>query len=375
MDVASVPLAQGALRDVAVRGDGYAALVRRIQALVRVTVPWSDPVAVVSGGDEALLDLEGRYTVDFPGRGQSSATPQLASSAEAIAALEVVRRQGVRFLLIPATTIWWLDTYTGFRRHLETNYRSVVRSEDCVLFSLRWPEDGAFRNAGAEDGLPLPPPELIRITVSNEDARRFCASGQEGAAWIESLLSEHRTPLESVGSLLDFGCGAGRVLRQWKRLRGVQVTGTDYNPVLVAWCREHLPFAELVPLSPDMALQIESDSLGLIYALSVFTHIDEQQQAACMREFTRLLRPGGLLLLTINGPLDWLSDEERQRFDAGEFVIRGAEHSGSNACRTYHPEQYVRKVFASDLELVDFSPGRATDIKQDTALLRKPTPV
>jgi hypothetical protein len=45
--------------------------------------------------------------------------------------------------------------------------------------------------------------------------------------------------------------------------------------------------------------------------------------------------------------------------------------SGSNACTTYHPEQYVSEV-ASELELLDFSRGRATDIKKDTALLRKP---
>lgn len=373
MDATSAPLAQTALLDLAVRADGYAALVRRIQAQVRFMVAWSDPIAVVSGGDERLLDFEGRQTFEFPQPRQRSATPQLSSSAEAIAELETLRRQGVRFLLFPATTMWMLDAYIGFGQHLDANYRTVVRTEDCVLFSLRWPEDGAFRNTGTDDGLPLPPPELIRITVANEDSERFYASGQEGAAWIVSLLNELGTPIESVGSLLDFGCGAGRVLRHWKRVPGVRVIGADYNPVLVAWCREHLRFAQVAQVSPDMTVPIPASSLGLIYALSVFTHLAEAQQAACTTEFTRLLRPGGLLLLTVHGRRDdQMSDEERRRFDAGELVIHGADLYGSNACTTFHPEPYVREVLAPELELLDFSPGRATDIKQDTALFRKP---
>ena len=66
MEIASAPLAQTALWDLAVRADGYAALVRRIQAQVRFMVGWSDPIAVVTGGDERLLDLEGRQTFAFP---------------------------------------------------------------------------------------------------------------------------------------------------------------------------------------------------------------------------------------------------------------------------------------------------------------------
>jgi hypothetical protein len=67
-----------------------------------------------------------------------------------------------------------------------------------------------------------------------------------------------------------------------------------------------------------------------------------------------------------------MSDEERRHFDAGELVIRRPGLSGSNAYTTFHAEQYVREVFASELELLDFSLGRATDFQQDTPLLRKP---
>ena len=355
--------------------EGYSALVDRIKTLVRFTVAFSDPIAVVADGDQTLLDLEGRRTFEFPpAKRDASAPRQLRNSAQAVAQLESLRNAGARFLLVPATASWWFDAYPGFRDHLESNYRALARTDDCVLFSLRWPEDGAFRNAGAPDGLPLPPPELIRLTVSNEDAERFCLNGDKGARWIEELLDHHGFALESVGSLLDFGCGCGRVLRRWKRLEDVRVMGADYNPHLVAWCRLNLPFARLQIVRPDMSVGFADGSAGLIYTMSVFTHLDEGRQAACLAELIRLLRPGGLLAITVSGStrLDRLSAEERRRFDDGKLVVRNAELAGSNACSTYHPEGYVREVLAAELELLDIVPGGATDISQDVVLLRKP---
>jgi len=56
-----------------------------------------------------------------------------------------------------------------------------------------------------------------------------------------------------------------------------------------------------------------------IYALSVFTHLDEQLQRAWVAEFHRLLRPGGRLVLSLLGSqlASRLAPEERRPFDLG----------------------------------------------------------
>ena len=101
--------------------------------------------------------------------------------------------------------------------------------------------------------------------------------------------------------MLDSGCGCGRVLRQWAGLDGVRVVGTDYNPELVDWCRENLPFAEVRRNGAAPPLPAGDSEFGLIYAFSVFTHLGETAQVAWMRELERALEPGGLLLFTAKG--------------------------------------------------------------------------
>ena len=61
-----------------------------------------------------------------------------ADSGEAINHLEELRAGGGGFLLLPATALWWLDHYQGFKEHLANCYRLVTRVEDtCLIYSLR----------------------------------------------------------------------------------------------------------------------------------------------------------------------------------------------------------------------------------------------
>jgi SAM-dependent methyltransferase len=79
----------------------------------------------------------------------------------------------------------------------------------------------------------------------------------------------------------------------------------------------------------------------LIYALSVFSHLDEPLQRAWLAEFRRLLRPGGLLVLSVLGERlrHRLSAEEQSRFDRGELVVQRPRMAGRNLCTVYHPPQ------------------------------------
>jgi hypothetical protein len=121
--------------------EGYEGLIDRIREVVCDTLPLDSTVAVVSKGDDELLDLYGRRRWHFP---QSEvglyAGHYPADDEEAMAHLESLRAKGAEFLLFPATAFWWLEHYGGFRRHLEGRYREVVEREDtCLIFDLREP--------------------------------------------------------------------------------------------------------------------------------------------------------------------------------------------------------------------------------------------
>jgi SAM-dependent methyltransferase len=155
----------------------------------------------------------------------------------------------------------------------------------------------------------------------------------------------------------------------------VEVHGSDLNPRLVAWCRRRLRFATFTENGLAPPLPHADGQFGLVYALSVFTHLPAALQTAWMQELWRVLRPGGLLFLTTHGRhyMQELSDAERRRFEAGEIVLRHDDRPGSNVCGAYHPEAYVRGRLSEGFEVLDFVPeGALGNPWQDLWLLRKP---
>lgn len=120
----------------------YRLLRERVRALVDAHLPAGVAVVVVSKGDEELLKVPGREGSHFPqGPDGRYANVYPAHSEEAIGHLEALRDAGRRYFVLPQPAFWWLDHYAGFRDHLETRYRVVVRDPTtCVIFDLGGPD-------------------------------------------------------------------------------------------------------------------------------------------------------------------------------------------------------------------------------------------
>jgi SAM-dependent methyltransferase len=98
--------------------------------------------------------------------------------------------------------------------------------------------------------------------------------------------------------LFDAGCGAG-LLALLASLRGARVTGLDASADLLAIARERLPGAELREGELE-ALPFADASFDAVTAVnSLFYAAD---MAAAMRELSRVVRPGGRVVVTTWGP-------------------------------------------------------------------------
>jgi SAM-dependent methyltransferase len=240
--------------------------------------------------------------------------------------------------------------------------------------SLRGSEDGEV-DAG---GLPVPPPRLRVEVAGTPGLDWFLESGRQQAEIIRAAAERNGSPLESAGSLLDFGCGCGRVLRHWAGLERAAVFGSDYNEGLAAWCAANLPFATVSVNELAPPLHYEDGQFGLVYAISVFTHLPHDLERAWIDELSRIVAPGGLLLVTTHGDsyADRLDATERAAYDSGEAVVRWPSVAGSNLCTTFHPKRYVRERLAPGLELLEHTPdgGTVGSRQQDLVVFRKPAP-
>ncbi len=96
---------------------------------------------MVSKGDDELIQLDGRLGGHFPQvEGGVYAGHHPANSREAIIDLERQRSSGAEFLVIPRTSLWWLDHYGELRDYLVRSCRQVANQDDaCVIYALRSP--------------------------------------------------------------------------------------------------------------------------------------------------------------------------------------------------------------------------------------------
>ena len=228
-------------------------------------------------------------------------------------------------------------------------------------------------SANGADGLPLPPADLRVLVDGHADPDSFIRDSAACATAVRGTLEQSGIDMTSLGRILDFGCGCGRVARHWANLRGPELHGCDYNPRLVQWCSENLPFMTVVRNSLEPPAPYEGDRFDLVYAVSIFTHLTEPLQHAWITEYARILKPGGLLLLTTHGDgfRHLLSPTELAEYDAGQLVVQRPYVEGTNACTAYHPYPYVERALLGDFTVLSFTPNSRGDaFPQDVYLAR-----
>ncbi len=114
------------------------------------------------------------------------------------------------------------------------------------------------------------------------------------------------TPL-SQSTVLDFGCGWGRLTRYLLRdVAPGRLFGCDPVEGILEVCRANR-IAATFARSPVIPERLPFDErFDLVFAFSVFTHLSETAHEHCLAALQQSLRPGGILIVTIRPP-DYLT--------------------------------------------------------------------
>jgi SAM-dependent methyltransferase len=170
--------------------------------------------------------------------------------------------------------------------HAQTTY-SVPVYRDQVLRSDAEP-------------LPIPPQHPFWANYCTS-ADNWVQSGQDDIGTMRRLLRESGFAIEESGKILEWGVAGGRLIRHLRDLTPkAEIWGVDLWASSVRWCQEHLspPFhfatTTVVPHMP-----FSDQTFDLIYAGSVFTHLDDLVEAWFL-ELQRILKPCGRLYFSIN---------------------------------------------------------------------------
>ena len=256
----------------------------------------------------------------------------------------------------------------------------MLKPAQKVYFNLRTlsPEvlgkERRYRKEGAPDGYACPPGHLIYDIIACHWASVYYESGQILAGQIKECLKRNDLSLAGFQSILDFGCGCGRILRHIAPDTDATLYGSDINERLIRWCEENLPFATFStnPLAPP--LNLDAASIELAYARSVFTHLPDELQVQWIKELHRVLSSGGYLYLTTHGRtmMAGLSENEKKVALSGRLVTHYEGVAGDNLCSTFATRTFMERITKDYFELVDHVPGIAErHRRQDVYLFRK----
>ncbi len=143
-----------------------------------------------------------------------------------------------------------------------------------------------------------------------EEKEYFHMYEQEQSHWwyagmraiVLSLLPPDDLPANAL--VLDAGCGTGYNLGWFRKHYGARVVGVDFSRLGLAFCRRR---GEQAVVCADAAtLPFASGAFDLVVSLDVLGHLKtETARARALREFGRVLRPGGRLLLRVAAH-EWL---------------------------------------------------------------------
>jgi SAM-dependent methyltransferase len=227
----------------------------------------------------------------------------------------------------------------------------------------------------APDGRPMPPRELIVLVSGPSGPAWFSERGQVDAGHFRALAARHGLDLAAGAAVFDFGCGAGRIAR-WLapevKAGGGRFFGSDLNPRLVAWCAANLDGRYAVNrLKPP--LDLADASLDLVYAHSVLTHLEEPTARAWLAELARVLRPGGLALLTFHDETyaqAWGPPEVRARLERRPYVVWNRALEGSNYLSAWTTRAHFIGLASAAFEPLEVIPGGREAPDQAIGVLR-----
>ena len=137
----------------------------------------------------------------------------------------------------------------------------------------------------------------FRRSVLTEDSRKsFFLDGESHVKWTMAVIHRYIDPGFAPKTVLDFGCGVGRMLVPLAAIAD-DVVGLDVAPSMLLEAQRNCDERQIhnVRLLPsDDELSALTGTFDLIHSFIVFQHIPAQRGKAIFERLLRHLRPGGV---------------------------------------------------------------------------------
>lgn len=136
---------------------------------------------------------------------------------------------------------------------------------------------------------------------------------------ILSLLKKYLKTSQKILKILDAGCGTGYLAKRLEKYG--QVWGIDINPYAISFAKRR---GVKVKKSSVTKIPFQTNNFDVVVSVDVIYHKEVRDDKKAIREFLRVLKPGGILILRVpaNKWLKLTHDRHvhtRERYDKKEL--------------------------------------------------------
>lgn len=211
------------------------------------------------------------------------------------------------------------------------------------------------------------PEHLLRHTIGTTDLAHFQRSALEHIAFFEAATLKHDGKrLYDYQSILDFGCGTGRLMQMFPNTANIK--GCDPNGPLVKFCNDFFKHAEVYQSQPEPPLKWADGTFDLVYSFSVFSHLKRDSEERWLKELARVGKPGCIYLITVQGDW-WLESKfpkpEREQIQNAGFwyfdihTSRGTDMDfPENYGSSIHTSDFIRQEWSKHMDVLQVYKGR-----------------
>ncbi len=233
-----------------------------------------------------------------------------------------------------------------------------------------WLDNPLTLRAAAADRAPVP----------SVEAREGYYGERHLAYWLSGLddyakILQH-TKLSAGHKILDFGGASGRIARHFAALEPeCDVVIADLNMSHVNFVNRVFP-ANMrgITTSVHPLVPVADGTFNLVYAASVFTHIDVYE-TGWLSELDRVMAPDGVAWLTFHSEHTWrnmdgtpLKAKLNEKAEFVEFLAANPDlpserlafyynEGQSYSCNIFHSSEYITRVWSRFFDIVAILPA------------------
>ena len=185
------------------------------------------------------------------------------------------------------------------------------------------------RNPPAPEPAPVPHfvrayRKLAKALIERHGTKEAMSVGVggnfSGHGEIQAALLRH-LGLRAGHLFVDVGCGSGRLASAVGKMEGIRYIGSDVVPEYLEYAKSLTPPEFEFHLVEGLSIPAPDGVADFVTFFSVMTHLHHHESFIYLREAARVLKPGGLAIVSflevLNPTLEWHLDDTVTNYEQG----------------------------------------------------------